>query len=166
MTAVPTPRDATPDDVGHIRRLIHGLAVYEKMEHKFVASESDLHTALFGPNPRAHAILLEPSGNPPVGVAVFYYTFNTFSCRPNIFLEDLFVEPAHRGKGYGLALLRALARRAVAENCVRIDWHVLQWNAPSIAFYAAIGATQMTDWQVRQLQGEALLALAQGDQHG
>jgi GNAT superfamily N-acetyltransferase len=166
MTPVPTLRDATPADVAHVHRLVQGLATYEKLEHKFIATPEDFRAALFGSPPRAHALLVEPPGGPPIGIALFYYTFSTFACRPNIFLEDLFVEPAHRGKGYGLALLRALARRAVAEKCARIDWHVLNWNEPSIAFYAALGATRMTDWHVRQLQGDALLALAQGDHHG
>ena len=166
MTTAPTLRDATPADIAHIHRLVRGLAEYERMEDKFTATEAELAAALFGPVPRAHVIVAEPPDAPPVGIALFYYTFGTFACRPNIFLEDLFVEPDHRGKGYGIALLRALARRAVAENCARIDWHVLNWNQPSIDFYAALGATQMTAWQVRQLQGDALRALAQGEPHG
>lgn len=170
--AVPAPdaaaftiRDATPADVPHIHRLVRGLAEYENLLEKFTATEADFHAALFGPTPRAHAILAQPAGGPPVGIALFYYTFGTFGCRPNIFLEDLFVEPAYRKHGLGLALLRALAQRAVAENCDRIDWHVLEWNAPSIAFYQSLGATRMTDWHVRQLQGDALKALAAGDSH-
>lgn len=155
-----TIREATPADVPHIHRLVRGLAEYENLLGKFTASEADFQAALFGPSPRAHAILAQPEGGPPVGIALFYFTFATFDCRPNIFLEDLFVEPAYRKHGLGLALLRALAHRAVAENCTRIDWHVLEWNAPSIAFYESLGATRMTDWHVRQLQGDALHALA------
>ncbi len=166
MTSVPTPRDATPADIAHIHRLVRGLAVYENLEDKFTASPDDMRAALFGPSPRAHVILAEPPGHPPVGLALYYYTFGTFACRPNIFLEDLFVEPGHRGHGHGLALLRALARKAVAQNCARIDWHVFNWNQPSIDFYTALGATRMTDWQVRQLRGDALHALAKGDSHG
>ena len=158
-------RDATPTDIPHIHRLVRGLAEYENLLDKFTATEADFHAALFGPTPRAHAIMAQPADAPPVGIALFYYTFGTFGCRPNIFLEDLFVEPAYRKHGLGLALLRALARRAVAENCARIDWHVLEWNAPSIAFYESLGATRMTDWHVRQLQGDALQALATGDPH-
>jgi len=166
MTSVPTPRDATSADIPHIHRLVRGLAIYEKLDHKFTATEDDMRAALFGPTPRAHVILVGPPGQAPVGLALFYYTFGTFACRPNMFLEDLFVDPDHRGHGYGLALLRALARKAIAENCDRIDWHVLNWNEPSIAFYAALGATRMTDWHVRQLHGDALHALAKGDSHG
>lgn len=156
-------RDATPADVPHIHRLVRGLAEYEHMLDKFIATEADFHAALFGPNPRLHAILAAPADRPPVGVALFHYMFSTFACRPNIFLEDLFVESSHRKAGHGLALLRALARRAVAENCERIDWHVLNWNEPSIEFYASLGATRMTDWHVRQLRGDALTALAEGN---
>ena len=158
-------RDATGADIPHIHRLVRGLAEYEHMLDKFTATEADFHAALFGPTPSLHAILAGPPDHPPVGVALFYYTFGTFTCRRNMFLEDLFVDPAHRKHGYGLALLRALARRAVAENCGRIDWHVLNWNEPSIAFYASLGATKMTDWHVRQLQGDALTTLAAGDTH-
>ncbi len=158
-------RDATPADIPHIHRLVRDLAEYENLLDKFTASEADFHAALFGPTPRAHAIMAQPAGGPPIGIALFYYTFGTFGCRPNIFLEDLFVEPGYRKHGLGIALLRALAQRAIAENCDRIDWHVLEWNAPSIAFYQSLGATRMTDWHVRQLQGDALQALAAGDPH-
>ena len=124
-------------------------------------TEADLRVALFGPQPQAHAVLAEADGAV-VGLALWYYTFSTFRGRPDIFLEDLFVEPAQRGRGIGLALLRHLAQRAVAENCRHIEWRVLNWNAPSIAFYASLGATMMQEWHVRQLGGEALAALAQG----
>lgn len=164
--AASSVRPATAADIPHIHRLVRGLAEYERMLAKFTATEADFHAALFGPSPRLHALLAQPDGHPPVGVALFYYTVSTFACRPNLFLEDLFVEPAHRGQGHGLALLRALAQRAVAEGCARIDWHVLNWNEPSIAFYESLGATRMTEWHVRQLQGEALQSLAEGTPHG
>jgi len=162
----PIIRDATAADAPHILRLVRGLAAYEKLLHKVTATEDDIADALFGPTPRAHAILAEPPGQAPIGLAVFYYTLGTFTCRRGIFLEDLFVEPAHRGNGTGLALLRSLAQRAVAENCGRIDWWVLNWNEPSIAFYERIGSTRMTDWHVRQLEGPALIALAEGARNG
>ena len=120
---------------------------------------------MFGPCPRIHAILAEVDATP-VGLALFYYTFNTFKARPNIFLEDLFVEPDHRGSGIGYALMRRLAQLAADERCGRIEWRVLNWNQPSIDFYQRIGAVQMLDWQTRQLSGEALLALAKGLSHG
>jgi len=155
-------RPATPADIPHIHRLVRGLAEYENFLPKFTASEADFHAALFGSVPRLHALLAEPPGLAPVGVALFYYTISSFACRPNLFLEDLFVEAEHRGHGHGLALLRALARRAVEEDCGRIDWHVLNWNSVSIAFYESLGSTRMTDWHVRHLQGDALKHLAEG----
>jgi GNAT superfamily N-acetyltransferase len=160
-----TIRPAQPADTPHIHRLIHGLAEYERMLHHFSATETDLHHALFSPHPSAHALLAEHNGTP-IGMALFYYTFNTFKARHGIFLEDLFVEPDHRGHGIGLALMRALAQRAATEGCTRIEWRVLNWNQPSIDFYERIGAEQITDWQTRQLGGEALLALAEGHAHG
>jgi GNAT superfamily N-acetyltransferase len=159
-------RDATLSDVPHIRRLTRGLAEYEKLLHEAVATEADFQAAMFGPNPRAYAILAEPADQPPVGIALWYYTFSTFTGRPDIFLEDLFVEPSHRGTGIGLALLRHLARRAVSENCRRIEWRVLNWNQPSIDFYQSLGAVPLEDWHVRQLGGAALRALAEGAQNG
>jgi GNAT superfamily N-acetyltransferase len=155
-------RDAAPIDVPDVLRLVRGLAEYEKLLHEVVATEADLQVALFGSTPRAHAFLAAYPGRPPVGLALWYYSFSTFTGRADIFLEDLFVEPEHRGKGLGLALLRRLAQRAVAEDCRRIEWRVLNWNAPSIAFYQNLGAVQMQDWHVRQLSGAALTALAEG----
>jgi GNAT superfamily N-acetyltransferase len=156
-------RDATPTDVPEVLRLVRGLAEYERLLQEVVMTEADLHAALFGPQPRAFAVLAE-AGGAAVGLALWYYTFSTFRGRPDIFLEDLFVEPTHRGLGIGLALLRYLARRAVAENCRRVEWRVLNWNAPSIAFYESLGATTMLDWHVRQLGGDALAALAKGSE--
>jgi GNAT superfamily N-acetyltransferase len=156
-----TLRNAAPADVPDVLRLVRGLAEYERLLHEVVMTEAELHAALFGPQPRAYAVLAHADGGA-VGLALWYYTFSTFRGRPDIFLEDLFVEPAQRGLGIGLALLRHLAQRAVAEDCRRIEWRVLNWNAPSIAFYESLGATQMQDWHVRQLGGEALAALAKG----
>lgn len=158
MTVV---REATPADVPDLLRLVRALAEYEHLLHEVVMTEADLHAALFSPQPHAYALLAEVDGAV-VGLALWYYTFSTFRGRPDIFLEDLFVEPAYRGQGIGLALLRHLAQRAVAENCRRIEWRVLDWNAPSIAFYESLGATKMQDWHVRQLGGLALVALAEG----
>jgi GNAT superfamily N-acetyltransferase len=156
-----TLRDATPADVPDALRLVRGLAEYEHLLHEVVMTESDLHAALFGPQPRAYAVLAHAHGAA-VGLALWYYTFSTFRGRPDIFLEDLFVEPIHRGRGIGLALLRNLAQRAIAENCRRVEWRVLNWNAPSIVFYESLGATKMQDRHVRQLAGDALAALAKG----
>ncbi|HVC62448.1 MAG TPA: GNAT family N-acetyltransferase [Acetobacteraceae bacterium] len=164
MTVI-TLRNAAPADVPDVLRLVRGLAEYEKLLHEVVITEADLHAALFGPQPRAYAVLAHAADSA-VGLALWYYTFSTFRGRPDIFLEDLFVEPAHRGRGIGLALLRHLAQRAVAEHCRRVEWRVLNWNAPAIAFYESLGAAKMQDWQVRRLGGEALTALAQGAIHG
>lgn len=154
-------RDATPADVADVMRLIRGLAAYERLLHEVVMTETELHAALFDPCPLACAQLAEADGRA-VGLALWYHTFSTFRGRPDIFLEDLFVEPAYRGRGIGLALLRHLAQRAIAERCHRVEWRVLNWNAPSIAFYENLGATPMTDWHVRRLEGDALTTLAQG----
>jgi GNAT superfamily N-acetyltransferase len=159
-------RAATAADLPHVVRLVRGLAEYERKLHEFVIVETDLHQLLFGPVPRAYAMLAEPVGNAPVGIALFYYTISTFSGRNGIFLEDLFVDPAYRGGGIGRALLRELAVRAQAENCHIIEWRVLNWNQPAIDFYDRIGATQMRDWHVRQLGGAALAALAEGATNG
>ncbi len=161
-----TLRDATAADVPHIHRLTRALADYEHLLHEALATEDDFRTAMFGPVPRAYAILAEPPSGPPVGLAVWYYTYSTFTGRPDIYLEDLFVDPAHRGSGIGLALFRRLAARAVAENCRRIDWQVLKWNQPSIEFYEQLGATRMQDWHMMHLAGPALHALAEGHIHG
>ena len=155
-------RDASQTDIPDILRLVRGLAEYERMLNRFVATEADFQAMLFGPAPLAHVVLIGPETGPAVGIALFYYKVFTFTARKGIFLEDLFVEPAHRGKGLGLALLRHLAARAVAEGCPLLEWHVLNWNEPAIGFYERIGATQVTDWQVRQLDGTALTAMAEG----
>jgi GNAT superfamily N-acetyltransferase len=154
-----TLRDAAPADVPDVLRLVRALAEYERLLHEVVMTAADLHAALFAPQPRAFAVLAH-AGDQAVGLALWYYTFSTFRGRADIFLEDLFVDPAHRGHGIGIALLQNLAQRAIREQCRRIEWRVLNWNAPSIAFYESLGATTMQDWHVRQLGGDALRALA------
>ena len=159
-------RDAAPTDIPDVLRLVRGLAEYERLLHEAVATEAAFEASMFGPVPRAYAILADVPGRRAVGMALWYYTFSTFTGRPDLFLEDLFVEPEHRGTGIGLALLRNLAQRAVAEDCRRIEWRVLNWNEPSIKFYERLGAVPMQDWHVRQLGGAALRALAEGTSHG
>jgi GNAT superfamily N-acetyltransferase len=161
----PIIRPARPADVPAVLRLIRALAEYERLSHEVTATETELHEALFGPLPRAHAILAEVDRTP-VGLALFYYTLSTFKLLTNIFLEDLFVEPAHRGAGIGLALMRHLARQAKTENHARIEWRVLNWNQPSINFYQRIGSKPIDGWHTRQLGGDALAALAEGISHG
>ena len=161
----PLIRPARPADIPAILRLIRGLAEYERLLPEVTATEPQLHAALFAPNPSGHALIAELDGTP-IGLALFYYTLNTFKLRPNIFLEDLFVDPAHRGTGAGYALMRHLAQRAVAENCARIEWRVLNWNQPSIDFYHRIGSKPISDWHTLQLGGDALAALAEGNPNG
>nr|WP_294518505.1 GNAT family N-acetyltransferase [uncultured Rhodopila sp.] len=160
-----TLRPAVEPDLPDIVRLIRGLAEYENLLHETTVSEDSLRTPLFGPLPRACAVLAEVNAQP-AGIALFFYTFSTFKARSNIFLEDLFVEPAHRGAGIGLALMRHVAHRAISENCRFVEWRVLNWNRPSIDFYQCIGAEPITDWHTRQLGGDALAALAEGHTHG
>ena len=164
MTAVRI-RPACRTDIPVILRLIRGLAEYERMLHEVTASETDLDDMLFGQPPRVHAILAEVDAGS-IGLGLFYYTFNTFKACPNIFLEDLFVDPRFRGKGIGLALMRHLARRATAEGCGRIEWRVLNWNQPSIDFYQRLGAEPIQQWQTLLLWGDALVALAEGKSDG
>lgn len=165
MTEAFAIRTARADDTPAILRLIRGLAEDEQLLDEVTATEAALRQALFGPLPRAQALLAEVGGEA-VGLALDHYTLNTFKLKNNIFLEDLFVEPAHRGSGIGLALMRYLARLAVTEDCGRIEWRVLNWNKPSIDFYHRIGARPIKSWHTLLLRGNALVALAEGKSHG
>jgi GNAT superfamily N-acetyltransferase len=158
-------RPATPGDVPEVLRLIRGLAEYERLLHEVTATEAELQEALFGSAPHAFVVIAEVD-NMAVGLALFYYTLNTFKLRPNIFLEDLFVDPKYRGSGIGQALMRHLAQRAVAEGCGRLEWRVLNWNQPAIEFYERLGAQPIDAWHTKQLSGDALVALAKGPSHG
>ena len=152
-------RTATQGDVPQILEFIRALAEYEKLAHKVVATEELLHRTLFGPRPYAEVLLAEDDGKP-VGFALFFHNYSTFLARPGIYLEDLFVIPEARGRGYGKALLARLARLAIERECGRVEWAVLDWNAPSIAFYESLGAQMLTDWKIFRLTGEALEELA------
>ena len=151
-------RAAGPADVPVILHLIRALARYERLEHKVEATETDLSEALFAPSPRVFCDLAEAEGKV-AGFALWYYTFSTFVGRHGIYLEDLFVEPAFRGRGIGKALIRHLARRCVADRLGRFEWSVLDWNEPAIQFYRAQGARLLDDWTVCRVDGEALAAL-------
>jgi GNAT superfamily N-acetyltransferase len=153
-------RPATPDDVPAILGFIRELAVYEKLLHEVEATEELLLTHLFGPQPKAHA-LIATWDDAPVGYALYFYNFSTFLARPGIYLEDLFVQPAYRARGIGKSLLVHLAQIATKENCGRLEWSVLDWNAPSIAFYKSLGALPMDEWTIMRVTGEALDNLAQ-----
>lgn len=150
---------ATAVDVPTILRLIQALADYEKLAHEVVATEASLREALFGEHPGAECLIAREQGEP-VGFALYFHNFSTFLSRRGLYLEDLFVEPAHRGKGYGKALLQQLARIAVARGCGRLEWSVLDWNLPAIGFYRSVGATVMDEWRICRMTGETLRAFA------
>ncbi len=160
MNAAPVIlRAARPEDAGDVLRLVRALADYEHLLADVTATEQHFTAALFAPCPRAHAVLAWVDTQA-VGFALWYYTFSTFAGGPDLFLEDIFVEPAHRGSGIGRALFRHLARTARTENCRRMEWRVLNWNQKSIDFYRSIGARPMQNWTVQQLDGPALAVLA------
>lgn len=152
-------RSATEDDVALILYFIRALAEYERLADRVVADEDRLRRTLFG-NPRFAEVIFAEENDQPVGFALFFHNYSTFIGLPGIYLEDLFVEPAHRGRGYGKALLRHLARLAKERECGRVEWAVLDWNEPSISFYRSIGAVGLDDWRIFRLTGDALDALA------
>ncbi len=152
-------RSAMPSDTRVIYALIRELAVYEKLLDVVDATERMIGDALFGQSPRAFCELAEWDGQV-AGFSLWFYNFSTFRGRHGIYLEDLFVRPDFRGKGLGKALIVSLARRCVAEDLARFEWSVLDWNAPSIAFYKALGATMQDDWTGCRVTGDALAALA------
>ena len=156
-----TVRPARAADAGPILAFIRDLGEYERLSHEVEITETDIHRDLFGEAPRAFCDIADADGEP-VGFAVWFYNYSTFRGRHGIWLEDLFVRPAARGKGAGRALLRRLAQRCVDEGLGRLEWAVLDWNAPAIALYDRIGATSMDEWTVRRLTGEALQELARG----
>jgi len=153
-------RPAVRADIPEILRLIRALAEYEKLSGEVVATEAALDTTLFGDRPAAEVLLAEDQGRA-VGFALFFPNYSTFLGKPGIYLEDLFVEPAQRGKGTGKALLKAVAKLAVERGCGRFEWSVLDWNEPAIGFYKSLGAKPMDDWTIMRVTGEALEKLAQ-----
>lgn len=159
VTAPVTVRPARPGEAPLVTELVAELAAYERLAHEAAATPQDFDAALFGPAPRAFCDLAEVDGAP-VGLALWFYNFSTFTGRHGLYLEDLYVRPQARGRGAGRALLQGLARRCVAEGLTRLEWSVLDWNAPAQAFYAALGARPMEGWTVNRLAGEALSALA------
>jgi GNAT superfamily N-acetyltransferase len=152
-------RPAVREDSALILQFIRDLAEYEKMLDDVRTTQDDVTVALFGENPKAFCDIAEIDGAP-VGFALWFYNFSTFVGRHGIYLEDLFVRPDARGSGAGKALLAGLARRCLDEKLGRLEWAVLDWNAPSIAFYDSIGAATMDEWVVRRMTGEALVKLA------
>jgi len=154
-----TIRPATVADAGLILRFIRELAVYEKAGSSVQADEAGIAASLFGPDASARALVCEAGGEA-IGYAVYFYNYSTWLGRKGIYLEDLYITPAHRGSGAGRALLKHIARQAVAEGCGRFEWSVLDWNAPAIAFYVAAGARPQDEWTVYRLEGEALQTFA------
>jgi GNAT superfamily N-acetyltransferase len=152
-------RFANEADTQTIVDFIYKLAEYEKLAHECVVDAATLKKNLFGPKPFAEVLLLEEDKTP-VGFALFFHNFSTFLGKPGIYLEDLFVNPETRGKGYGKLLLKRLAEIAIERNCGRLEWWVLDWNTPAIKFYESLGAKPMTDWTVYRLTGDALTSLA------
>ncbi len=148
-------RAAQPADVPLLLRFIRELAEYERLAHEVVASESELAECLFGPRPAAEALIAKWQGEA-AGFAVFFTSFSTFLARPGLYLEDLFVRPALRRRGVGKALLLHLVRLAVERRCGRLEWSVLDWNQPAIAFYESLGAVAVPQWTRFRLSGAAL----------
>src|SRR6266853_3815806 len=152
-------RPARVEDVPVILQLIHDLATYERAPHEVTATEQQLVDVLFGEKPAAE-VLLAFEEESPIGFAVYFYNFSTWLARPGLYLEDLFVKPEKRGKGYGRALLIELAKTARDRSCGRMEWAVLDWNEPAIKFYRSLGAKPMHEWTVFRLTGEEIGKLA------
>ena len=155
-----TIRAAVAGDTATILTFIKDLAEYEKLSHEVVADEAGLRATLFGARPAAEVIIAELAGSP-VGFALYFQSYSTFLGKPGLYLEDLFVRPAARGKGVGRALMSALARIAVQRDYGRFEWAVLDWNEPALQFYRSLGAKPQAEWTVQRLTGEPLVALAE-----
>ncbi|RXH18206.1 GNAT family N-acetyltransferase [Bradyrhizobium guangzhouense] len=152
-------RRARSDEAGLVLDFVRELAEYEKLSHEVEATEADIADALFGHDPRLFCAIAEWDGEP-VGFAVWFLNFSTFSGRHGVYLEDLYVRPSHRGKGLGKALLIYLAKECLDNGWSRLQWAVLDWNAPSIEFYKSLGAVMLDDWTLCRVTGPALTRLA------
>lgn len=155
-----TIRSATHNDVPVILDFIKALAEYEKLSHEVVATEESLLTTLFGTKPVAEVVIGYTENGVPAGFALFFHNYSTFLAKPGIYLEDLFVKPEFRGKGYGKSLLIYLARLAEEHHCGRLEWSVLDWNTPAIEFYKSLGAKPMDEWTMFRVTGKELTELA------
>lgn len=156
--ALCTIRFAEAADIPAVLQFIHALAAYEKMEDQVIATEDMLREWIF--EKKKAEVLLVLEDETPVGFALFFHNFSTWLGRAGIYLEDLFVLPEYRGRGYGKLLLKKLARIAVQRGCGRLEWACLDWNEPSIAFYKSLGAVPMEDWTTYRVAGDKLLTLA------
>jgi GNAT superfamily N-acetyltransferase len=154
-------RPARADEAGLVLNFIRELAIYEKLPDAVIATEAEIAASLFGEQPRVFCDIAEWEGEP-AGFAVWFYTYSTFSGRHGIWLEDLFVREAQRGRGIGKAMMAGLARRCVDEGLTRLAWWVLNWNEPSRVFYRSLGAKAQDEWTVKRLDGQALHRLAEG----
>jgi GNAT superfamily N-acetyltransferase len=154
-----TIRPATRADIPRILAFIRSLANYERAPESVVATEADLERDGFGPNPFYFCLIAEHDGQA-AGFALYFFNYSTWVGRPGIYLEDLFVEPEQRGLGIGKALLERVAADAVEKGCQRLQWAVLDWNAPAIEFYRAMGAEFLDEWRNVRVSGEALRRLA------
>jgi GNAT superfamily N-acetyltransferase len=152
-------REATESDVPLIFQFIRDLAEYERLADRVIATEEKLRQTLFG-NPRFAEVVIAEEDGAPAGFALFFHNYSTFLGQPGIYLEDLFVREPMRGRGIGKALLARLARIARERGCGRVEWAVLDWNAPSIAFYRSVGAVSLDDWMIMRLTGDALDEMA------
>ena len=159
MSGMMTIRPAEEKDCGIILEFIRGLAEYERMSDQVVATEELLREWIF--EKKKAEVLIACEGEKPAGFALFFHNFSTFLGRAGIYLEDLFVFPAYRGKGYGKALLKRLAQITVERGCGRLEWACLDWNKPSIDFYLSLGAVPMEEWTVYRLTGDTLNAMAE-----
>ncbi len=158
----PTVRAAQSSDVPVILTLIRALADYEKLTHEVTATAEQLRHSLFPADqsaPAAHCVIADADGSP-AGFALYFFNYSTFLARPGLYLEDLFVKPEFRGRGLGRALLLHLAKLANQRGCGRMEWTVLDWNQPAIAFYEALGARRMKEWQICRLAGPTLTQYA------
>ncbi len=159
-------RAAAPADLDAVVALIAELAAYERLEHLVQVTPASLHPHLFGERPVAECLVAEvdgaagAAGTPIVGFALFFTSFSTFLGKPGLYLEDLYVQPAHRGRGLGRALLERLGALAVERGCGRFEWSVLDWNASAIGFYESMGATVLPDWRICRVAGDALQRFA------
>ena len=156
-----TIRPATIDDTDLILHFVRELAIYEKAEHEALATPAHVHRTLFCANPKVHGLICEAGGTA-VGFAVYFFNYSTWLGKHGLYLEDLYVSPEARGLGAGKALLRHLAQLAVARDCGRFEWSVLDWNTPAIDFYESFGARPQSEWTTYRLTGQALLDFAAG----
>jgi hypothetical protein len=153
---------AQPRDAAALLSLIRALAEYERLTHLVVGTEAQLRDELFGARPVIEAVIGREDGRA-VGFALYFHNFSTFLARRGLYLEDLFVVPEARGRGYGKALMRHVARVAVERDCGRFEWSVLDWNQPAIDFYRSLGAEVLPDWRICRMTGAALAALGAPD---